>query len=136
MNMNVFQARIVQRVAGCLLLGLSLTLLGCTPLRVERTPMAPLSAPAATITLQEPLSGMLSNQDSFSLPAGSRWTQVGKVPQGDIYRRDGALFIVNGRRQREAYLAVNGGELKGLYFPGESLYTSVPNSTRLVLESK
>lgn len=98
--------------------------------------MAPLTAPAAAMALQEPLSGMLSNQDSFSLPAGSRWIQAGTLPQGDVYRRDGSLFIVNGRRQREAYLVVNGGDLKGLYFPGESLYTAVPNSTRLVVESK
>ncbi|WP_233236225.1 hypothetical protein [Bordetella sp. LUAb4] len=136
MNMKLLQARGAQRVAGCLVLGLSFTLLGCAPLRVERTAMAPVTAPASAITLKEPLSGMLSNQDGFSLPAGSRWLQVGTVPQGDTYRRDGALFIVNGRRQREAYLVVNGGDLKGLYFPGESLYTAVPNSTRLVLEPK
>lgn len=137
MNKKLFQARGAQRLAGCLVLGLSFSLLSaCAPLRVERSPLAPVTAPAQTITLKAPLSGMLSNQDSFNVPAGSRWVQAGSLPQGDAYRRDDALFILSGRRQREAYLVVQGGELKGLYFPGEGLYTAAPNSTRLVLESK
>jgi hypothetical protein len=141
MNSLIFRARgaFSRPLGRVLTVGLSLALLaGCMSLDVERTSYVPIASAenAKEIQLAQPLSAMLTNESSVSLPAGSRWVQTGAVPQGDVYRRIGSVFMTDARRVRETYLVISDGALKGFYFPGETLFTPAPNATHLVLEKK
>lgn len=68
------------------------------------------------------------------LARGSRWTQVGTLPQGHVYRIVGGAFTVEGANVHEAWLVIAGGELVGFYLPVEKAFVHL--SARVQLESK
>lgn len=119
-------------LSSCALL---VALAGCMSVPLTPTSYTPASAQSAKpLQLTRPVTVLLRNQTSVPLAAGSLWVAAGSIPQGQVYRKSNGSLIVEGRRTREAYLAVADGRLTGLYFPGESAFTPVALSTSISLE--
>jgi hypothetical protein len=100
---------------------------------VSYTPLA-ASAKASEIQLAQPVTAILSNENTTTLQAGSRWVQVGTLQQGDVYKPATGVFMTNARRVRETWIVIAKGAVQGFYFPGETLYTPAVHSTTMVLE--
>jgi hypothetical protein len=66
-----------------------------------------------------------------SLKQGSRWTRIGHVPQGDVYKPSVDVFTVEGAHVHEAYLVVSGDSLAGFYLPAEKSYSALDQKTKL-----
>lgn len=66
-----------------------------------------------------------------SLKQGSRWTRIGHVPQGDVYKPSVDVFTVEGAHVHEAYLVVSGDLLAGFYLPAEKSYSALDQKTKL-----
>jgi hypothetical protein len=60
-----------------------------------------------------------------TLRSGSRWTLVGGIAQGLVYRPDGGVLTVEGANVHEAYLVVSGTELVGFYLPVEKAFVTL-----------
>jgi hypothetical protein len=60
-----------------------------------------------------------------TLRSGSRWTLVGGIAQGLVYRPDGSVLTVEGANVHEAYLVVSGTELVGFYLPVEKAFVAL-----------
>lgn len=52
----------------------------------------------------------------------STWVKVGSVNQGDVYKRVGDVFTVEGQNVHEAYLVVARNSLVGFYLPLEKAF--------------
>lgn len=65
------------------------------------------------------------------LALGSRWTQVGTLSQGHVYRIVGGAFTVEGANVHEAWLVIAGGELVGFYLPVEKAFVHLSARARL-----
>lgn len=139
MNLPIFQARtgFSRPLARLLAAALPLVLLSACS-SVEEQRIAYVSIAAAEnpqeVGLLRPFSGMLINDAKVDLPVGSRWTQIGAVPQGDLYRRADTVFTIDARRWRETYLVISDGALNGVYFPGDTLYMPLPKPSRLYVK--
>jgi hypothetical protein len=57
-----------------------------------------------------------------TLRRDSRWTYVGSINQGDVYRPDGTVLTVEGANVHEAYIVLSSGKLAGFYLPVEKAY--------------
>jgi hypothetical protein len=118
-------------LAGCI------ALISCAH-EVVRQPAALTPTPvAASISIVEILQDVVVTLDSGysrQLARGSRWMQVGRLPQGDVYRIVGGAFTVEGANVHEAWLVIAGAELVGFYLPVERAF--VHQSVRVRLEFK
>ena len=86
----------------------------------------------------QPLSGTpqrfrLGNDERISigtgyttqLKSGTRWEQVGRLEQGDVFKTADQILTVEASNIHEAYLVVRGGAVTGFYLPVERAFTSV-----------
>lgn len=104
---------------------LSAVLCGCA---VQQTATVISLSPVADrpeLTLSSPLALQLSTGYHRTLKQGSRWTQIGSVPQGDVYKPYRDVFTIEGAHIHEAYLVVDKGMLVGFYLPAERSYTDL-----------
>jgi hypothetical protein len=69
------------------------------------------------------------------LPAGSRWSLAGQLPQGLVYRPANGVFTIEGRQIHEAWLVVDKTRLAGFYLVGESAYSPLDLTITLPLET-
>ena len=97
----------------------------------EMVPMSPTdyypceNPSARQIKLAETVTFMLSTQYSRTLRKGSTWQEVGKLPQGLVYRPVKSVFNLEGRQVHEAYLVISGKKLVGFYLPVESSFSPI-----------
>jgi hypothetical protein len=68
------------------------------------------------------------------LERGSTWRRVGSVPQGDVYKRVGGVFMLTGRNAHEASLVVSNHRLVGFYLPGEGAFAPAASALELPTE--
>ena len=105
-----------------------LSLTACAPAvihaPVEMTPIAAEARQPAKV-LSGPVSINLDTGYSRSLPAGSQWTKVGTIQQGDVYKRNQDIFTLEGTHVHEAYLVVAGNRLTGFYLPVERAFSAL-----------
>lgn len=104
---------------------LSAVLCGCA---VQQTATVLSLAPAAEtaeLTLSSPLELQLGTGYHRTLKQGSRWTQIGSVPQGTVYKPSRDVFTIEGAHIHEAYLVVDKGMLVGFYLPAERSYADL-----------
>jgi hypothetical protein len=59
------------------------------------------------------------------LEAGTRWTQVGRIEQGDVFRTKDQIVQVEASDVYEAYVVLNGNNIVGFYLPVERTFTAV-----------
>lgn len=57
------------------------------------------------------------------LRAGTRWTYVGTVDAGDVYKTADQVLTVEASNIHEAYAVVASGRLVGFYLPVEKTYS-------------
>lgn len=57
-----------------------------------------------------------------TVPAGSRWRPVGRVPEGEVFRREDGVLMFRARQLHEAYLVISGARIVGLYLPVETAF--------------
>ncbi|RDK09054.1 hypothetical protein [Cupriavidus lacunae] len=124
--------------ARCLWLatGFSLALSACAPMIATTPATVELMQPAATakrVQLLSPAQVKLDTGYSRDLVAKSTWSQVGRLPQGDVYRPVGTILTIEGRHVHEAYLVVRNKTLVGFYLPGEQNYSPLTTAVPLNL---
>ncbi|REE92543.1 hypothetical protein [Cupriavidus plantarum] len=116
-------------------LALCVALPGCAPM-IQTTPanIEPVqsSAGARAVWLKDTTRIKLDTGYTRLVPAG-KWTAVGRLSQGTVYRPVGTVFTIAARQVHEAYLVVHEKTLVGFYLPGESSYTPLNNAVPLSL---
>lgn len=86
----------------------------------------------------QPLSGTpqrfrLGNAEEISigtgyttrLKSGTRWEQVGRLEQGDVFKTADQILTVEASNIHEAYLVVRAGAVTGFYLPVEKTFAAV-----------
>jgi hypothetical protein len=105
---------------------LALILCACSA-AVRQAPAAftalPAEAPRPVITVSAPLSVQLDTNYRRSVASGSRWTRVGRIAQGEVYKPHQHVFTVEGAHVHEAYLVVDQDRLVGFYLPAERAFS-------------
>lgn len=71
-----------------------------------------------------------------TLKAGSTWTKVGAVPQGDVYKIENDVFLLEGAHMHEAYSVINARRLVGFYLPFEQAFVAMSPEISLSLKNK
>lgn len=119
----------------CFPISVLVALAGCA---VTHSPaqLAPLAAAAepAPRALAQRVEFRLDTGYSRTLNAGSRWSQIGRIPQGDVYKPYKAVFTLEGAHIHEAYLVVENGNLTGFYLPAERGYSPLLPPVALPLQ--
>lgn len=65
------------------------------------------------------------------LKKGTRWSPVGSIAQGDVYRTPDQVLTVEASNIHEAYIVVASGSLVGFYLPIERSFTPATEKTSL-----
>ena len=131
-----FERALSMRAVRYLLVG-CLALISCAH-EVVRQPAAltptMVAASNSVIEILQDVVITLDSGYSRQLARGSRWMQVGTLPQGHVFRIVGGAFTVEGANVHEAWLVIAGGELVGFYLPVEKAFVHL--SARVRLEFK
>lgn len=98
---------------------------------VEPASLMPLDAAVPELRMAQDLPLRLSTAYARTLPAGSRWSATGRLPQGTVYRPVGTVFSIEGRQVHEAYLVVQDRALRGFYLPAEARFSPLPQPVPL-----
>jgi hypothetical protein len=93
--------------------------------RVKQEPVMldaqPVQRPSWTLT--EKVAVGIGTGFSTKLESGTRWTYVGRIPQGEVYRTTDQIVTVVGPNIFEAQIVISNGLLEGFYLPVERTYT-------------
>jgi len=65
----------------------------------------------------------LDNSYKRTLRKGTKWTYVGTVQQGDVFRTADQILTVEASNVHEAYIDVSSDKLVGFYLPVEKAYS-------------
>lgn len=71
-----------------------------------------------------------------TIKAGSKWTKVGVVPQGDVYKIENDVFLLEGAHMHEAYSVIKANRLVGFYLPFEQAFVVISPEVSLSLKNK
>jgi hypothetical protein len=55
---------------------------------------------------------------------GTLWQKTGSIGQGDVYKRVGDVFTIEGAHVHEAHIVVSKQELVGFYLPVEKVFVA------------
>ena len=112
-----------------------LVLAGCA-VQQTATQIVPLAAEqeAQQRTLAQALELQLDTGYKRSLKQGSRWTHIGRVQQGEVYKPYQDVFTLEGAHVHEAYLVVDNGVLVGFYLPAERAYSPLGQRPSITLQ--
>jgi len=69
------------------------------------------------------------------LHRGSRWNEVGVIPQGLVYRSPDQALTAEGYNVHEAYIVISHTTLVGLYLPVEKTFTPLSKSVELFISN-
>jgi hypothetical protein len=113
----------------------SALLAGCPfdVIRVEQTPATLVSAPSPkpSFVLEQDVSIDLGFGYKRALRKGTRWTYVGTIASGDVYKTTDQVLTVEASNIHEAYIVVEDRKLVGFYLPVERTYTRAVGSKSL-----
>lgn len=73
---------------------------------------------------------------SSTLKAGSTWEYVGRIPEGDVYRIQDDVFMLEGKHMHEAYCVIANKELVGFYMAVENAFSPLSPSVPLPVNQK
>lgn len=85
----------------------------------------PVSAGGSRWKLNQEVKISIGTGYSTRLKAGTRWEQVGKIEQGDIFKTSDQILTVEASNIHEAYLVVRDGMVTGFYLSVERTFTPV-----------
>jgi hypothetical protein len=121
---------LVWPLAGCAAL-----LAGCPfdVIRVEQTPVTLVASPSPkpSFVLDQDVSIDLGFGYKRALRKGTRWTYVGTIVNGDVYKTTDQVLTVEASNIHEAYIVVEARKLVGFYLPVERTYTRAVESKSL-----
>ncbi len=112
--------------------------LGCAA-NLPRNPTTFTPAPTnrtAAIVLTKQVEVTPSTGYTRTLKAGSAWIKTGTVPQGDVYRIDNDVFLLEGAHMHEAHAVINAGRLVGFYLPFEQAFVGLSPAVSLSINNK
>lgn len=92
--------------------------------KIDSTPVS-LEAPSELVSDFELTKTVVLNIGygyERTLTAGSRWTPVGSVPYGDVFKTEDQILTVEASNVYEAFIVISGTELVGFYLPVEDAY--------------
>ncbi|MDB5824321.1 MAG: conserved hypothetical rane associated protein [Herminiimonas sp.] len=119
------------------LLALSL-LAGCAT-GVSFTPatIAPTAASESrsVATIAKKTDVRFDNGYSRVIEAGTVWSRIGSIAQGDVYKGRNTVFTLEGAHIHEAFLVVANGNLTGFYLPVERGFSPLDNPIALPFSS-
>ncbi len=65
------------------------------------------------------------------IKAGSLWKYEGSIPEGEVYRIQNDVFMVEGANMHEAYSVLDGELLVGFYLPVKQAFAPLPKAVPL-----
>lgn len=68
------------------------------------------------------------------IPAGSKWHNVGSIPQGDVYRRSDDVYVVEGAHIHEAFIVVRDNQVIGFYLPVEKSFSPTASAAPITFK--
>jgi hypothetical protein len=83
-------------------------------------------------TLQRDLTLNVGSGFPTTLKVGTHWIQVGRIPEGDVFRTKDQFVEVRASNNYEACVVLNGREIVGFYLPVEGSFTAV--TSRVAIE--
>lgn len=89
------------------------------------------SRPVVTMTKQ--IDIRLDTGYARTLNAGSEWSRMGSIAQGDVYKARNAIFTLEGAHVHEACLVVANGNLTGFYLSAERGFSPIKDPIVLPL---
>jgi hypothetical protein len=121
-----------------LIAGACLLLAACAaPLNMQPAKFVPAatSATSAPTIIQLTASAVVqpSGGRPRQLDGGSTWQAVGRIEQGDVYKRLDGIFIIQARDVHEARLVISGGKVVGFYLPVEGQFSPAVPPVQLTL---
>jgi hypothetical protein len=110
-------------------------LVGCAfdVIRVEQAPATLITAPSSkpSFVLEQDVPISLEFGYKRVLQKGTRWTYVGAIAKGDVYKTNDQVLTVEASNIYEAYIVVEASKLVGFYLPVERTYTPAVESKSL-----
>jgi hypothetical protein len=95
-----------------------------------------VTANARTVTLTAeariPIQGTTYRT---TLKQGTRWTQVGRIPEGDVFATADQVVTVEGSNIHEAQLVISGNSAVGFYLPVEKAFSPAQEPVPLQLST-
>ncbi len=70
------------------------------------------------------------------IKAGSRWRHQGSVPEGEVYKIENDVFMVEGANMHEAYSVINDDQLVGFYLPVKHTFAPLRKPVHLSLQNQ
>ena len=71
---------------------------------------------------------------SRKLKQGTRWSYVGTVTYGNVYKTNDQILTVEGSNIYEAYIVVSNDKLVGFYLPAEESYSPLSKPKELQIK--
>lgn len=68
------------------------------------------------------------------LKSGTRWEQVGRIEQGDIFKTNDQIVTVEASNIHEAFLVVRGSTVAGFYLPVERTFAPINSPITIQIE--
>ena len=69
-----------------------------------------------------------------TLKQGTRWSCVGRIAQGDVYRTKDQILTIEASNVFEAYIVLSSEKLVGFYLPVEHAFSPLKNPAPLVID--
>ena len=101
--------------------------------RQQPAQFAAVAAPAREFTLNREVKAKLGTGFPTVLKAGTRWRQVGRIAQGEVFATSDQIVMVEASNNYEAQLVVVAGCVAGFYLPVER--TFVASTKPIALET-
>jgi hypothetical protein len=112
---------------------LAASLGGCAAVQYQTTSFTP-SVAAEPRAVSAPLQFRLDTGIQRTIRAGSRWSKVGQVAQGAVFKPYQDVFTVEGAHMHEAWLVVQDDRtLVGFYLPAEGGFSPLTPSLPIQL---
>jgi hypothetical protein len=70
-----------------------------------------------------------------SLRAGCRWTPVGTIAYGDVYKTEDQILTIEASNVYEAFIVISGNSLVGFYLPVEDAYYALDDKKVLSMKA-
>ncbi len=84
-----------------------------------------VASPGEEFTLTQEVKAKLGTGFPTVLKAGTRWHQVGRLAQGEVFATKDQIVTVEASNIHEAYLVVAAGSVRGFYLPVERTFVAV-----------
>jgi hypothetical protein len=107
----------------------------CVEIRMEPSPLTPTQTPAVYV-LPDEVTGESSAGYGRTLPAGSRWRDVGVIRQGQVYQPVDTIVTAEGTNVHEAYIVASEGQWVGFWLPYEEAFSPLSQPAPITLRAE